>query len=244
MIIHGQPQIASLDLTECDLLRQTEAGAEHLLVRADQSDIVDSQIDLLVAAAADTILRGDGVTDALRNTLADIDVVVVFVRRVAREAVYMDLGQRLRGVRGEERLLACVDADKGVEEFDGVTGEVHHIVVEDVGAMEDLRGRERFSLFLCGGLLAPAHLGLNGHGVRRIQEGFGRPADELAAVLVEGRDELVGLVALDGVQHHLVSVRVEIIGPHEDLLAACRHCERPDARHDVADHLSWAELVH
>jgi hypothetical protein len=38
-------------------------------------------------------------------------------------------------------------------------------------------------------------------------------------------------------------MRVQIIAPHKDLLLARRNGERPNASHDVADHLTRLELV-
>lgn len=39
-------------------------------------------------------------------------------------------------------------------------------------------------------------------------------------------------------------MRIEIIRPNEDLLFPRGDGERPDSRHDIADHLAWAELLH
>ena len=214
---------------------------------------MDRELDLRIAATPHAVVRGDGVPDALRHPLTDVDVVDAFVLRVAREAVHVDHGETLLGVRREERFLARVDPRKGVEELDGCRREVHHVMVKDGRAVEDLRrlrrGR-RFGFWVRLGvfgaaLLLPSLSRRDGNRHRvGLEKRLGSPGDERPSVLVERRDELPDLVPFHGILHDLPSVRVEIVGPHEDLLLASRDGKRTYPGHHVADDLAGAELVY
>lgn len=239
------PYNTQSNLLESDLPRETEASAEHLLVWADQANIVNGKIEVLVASAPEAILRRDGVSNALRDALADIHMVVVLVRRVSRETIHMDHGQLLLRMRREQRLLTRVNTRECIEELNRVRGEVHNVVVHDLGTMIHLRrGKRRLLLLLrASSLLLRPRLKSNRHrlGLEQLPR---RRTDKRPSVLVPRRHKLVHLIPLHRVQHHLVSVRVEVIRPHKDLLLARRHGERSHARHHVADHLAGAELVH
>lgn len=97
------------------------------------------QFDFGIARASDPVLGRDRVPQLFRDALADIDMIVDCVVRVARETIYMDLGKKvgllgfLGGVCSEQRFMARVDAREGFKEIDGCGGQVHDIVIENRG---------------------------------------------------------------------------------------------------------------
>ena len=62
--------------------------------------------------------------------------------------------------------------------------------------------------------------------------------------MVEWCHELLDLVPTSGILHDFRPVRVEVIGPDEDFLLACRDGKRAHACHDIADHLAGMEFLH
>lgn len=63
------------------------------------------------------------------------------------------------------------------------------------------------------------------------------------AVFIERLYKLLDLVAANSIKHALVTIRIEVVGPHEDALLASWHSEWPNASHDVADSLALFEGI-
>lgn len=70
-------------LPESNLAGKSETGAEHLLIRANESHIMDGKLQLCVPSSSNAVLYRDRVFQPLGHALADINVVVHFVLRVA-----------------------------------------------------------------------------------------------------------------------------------------------------------------
>lgn len=237
-----------LNLSECDLRRQAEAGAEHLLVRADQADIVNVKFNGSIATASDTVFMSDSIANALGNPLANVNVIIYLVLGVAREAVDVNHRQELSSVRGEERLFASIKTLECVQKLNGSGREVHDIVVDNRWASIHLRWWGRFLVFrLLLGLspLLSAFLSLDSDSDRvSFQKGLRRMANELPPVHVERSDKVLDAVTLNSILHDLVAMRVQVVTPDEDALTSRRHSKGTDTRHDIADHLSRLKFLH
>ena len=70
---------ANLYLPKSYLPRQAEASTEHLLLRTNQPHIVNGEFQFLVTLAAHTVVDSDLVPNTLRDSLADIDVIIHLV---------------------------------------------------------------------------------------------------------------------------------------------------------------------
>lgn len=123
-----------LYFSERNIARQTEAGTEHLLLGADQSDIVNGKLDILVTTASNAIINGNLVSNALRDSLANVNVIIDFVIRMSRETIDMDHGEFLTRRRGEQLFFSCVQPRERIEELDRCSRQVHNIVIDNVGA--------------------------------------------------------------------------------------------------------------
>lgn len=153
----------------------------------------------------------------------------------------MDHGELFLGVWFEQFFATCIDADECVQELKGVSREVHHVMVKDFRT--GVYFWRWLGLFhLTGGVPRPLGSWLDGHCHWIIfLEGSSRPPDEVPSVLVEWGDKFEDLVPLHGVLHHLVPVRIEVIGPDKNLLLSSGDCKWPNASHHIAYHLAWLE---
>lgn len=201
------------------------------------------QLPLAVPRAIHRIIRSQCKAHPLRDALANLHMVVALVFTLPRKAVHVDKRQFAVRVWLEELFLSGERADEGVEEVDCGGGEVHHVVIDGWRADVDLwlgrRGRG------CGSLDGLAFLRLDGDGFGvLVEQSACGLADEFAAVHVECGDKVLDVVAVDGPVHRRVALRVEVVGPNEDPLAARGDGERSDARHNVADEFAGLELAH
>lgn len=84
------------------MLRNSETGTKHLLIRRHQPDSVNIQLSLSIARTLGMILGRDLVPNPVRDALADVHMLNPLILAIRGEAVDMDQRQAPRGVRVEE----------------------------------------------------------------------------------------------------------------------------------------------
>lgn len=157
----------------------------------------------------------------------------------------MDQRQLLLRIGRKNLLLAGVEPTESIEEFNGRSGQVHNIVIDNIRADIFLRRRQiEFLVGVGSKNRLSFHLGFDGDSERPLfQQRLSRGTNELSTIQVKWSDKVFHLIASYGILHYLISVGVEIVCPDENLLPACWHGEGADAGHDVADHFARLKFL-
>ena len=133
-----------------------------------------------------------------------------------------------------------IQTDEAGDEIYTRGRQVHDVVAEDARLDERL---EWLGLVLWRVRARELGLGHDVDGVLCCEQFVRGSTDEVDAVRVEGTHIVADLVEFDVVGQAVVALRVQVVGPHEATLFACRHGERTHARGHVADGLALLENI-